>query len=39
VSGQNVSFIQKPFAPSELVRKLRQLIDPEKKPAMASKAR
>jgi signal transduction histidine kinase len=38
VSRGNVAFIQKPFAPSELVRKVRNLLDPEKKPATVGTA-
>jgi DNA-binding response OmpR family regulator len=38
IARENVAFLQKPFAPSELVRKLRQLIGPEKLPALAGNA-
>jgi two-component system, cell cycle sensor histidine kinase and response regulator CckA len=37
VLRENVAYLQKPFAPSELVRKIRQLLDPEKKTAMIGK--
>jgi signal transduction histidine kinase len=38
ITRASVAFMQKPFAPSELVRKVRQLLDHEKKPARAGKA-
>jgi two-component system cell cycle sensor histidine kinase/response regulator CckA len=37
VSRENVAYLQKPFAPSELVRKVRQLLEPEKKGTMTGK--
>jgi DNA-binding response OmpR family regulator len=32
-----MAFMQKPFAPSELVRKVRYLLDHEDKPAVSGK--
>jgi DNA-binding response OmpR family regulator len=37
VLRENVAYLQKPFAPSELVRKMRQLLDPEKKFSVTGK--
>jgi signal transduction histidine kinase len=38
ISRSQVAFMQKPFAPSELVRKVRQLLDHEKASALTGKA-
>jgi DNA-binding response OmpR family regulator len=38
VSRANVAFLQKPFAPSDLVRKVRGLLDHEKKAVLSGKA-
>ena len=39
VSRANVAFLQKPFAPSELVRKVRSLLDHDKKTSVTSGAK